>query len=181
MHFEFVTKITEQDYLEFCYFHDVESKQGKKQLMKSRLVLLGFYVLLMLMMILLVGWKAYTAWYILIVSAYALIRLLLMKRSMKRNIRRGIKNMKKTGKLPYDEESKLEFFDNMFVEIGSTNRTEYKYQAVERVCVVKDQFVLIYINSAQANVIPIWQLRQQVDMEAFLAFLTVKCGMIEYC
>ena len=46
---------------------------------------------------------------------------------------------------------------------------------------MKDQFVLIYTSVAQAYVIPIWQLRQQVDMEAFLAFLTVKCGMIEYC
>lgn len=181
MHFGFVIRITEQDYLDFNYFHALESKQGKKQLMKSRLAMLALYALLMSMAILLTGWKDYTAWYILTILVCALIHTLLLKHSMKRNIRKGIKNMKKTGRLPYDEESKLEFFDNVLVETGPTNRTEYKYQAVERVCVVKDQFVLIYTNSAQANVIPIWQLRQQVDMEAFLAFLTVKCGMIEYC
>lgn len=180
MHFEFVTKITEQDYLDFNYFHALESQQGKKQLTKSRLALLALYALLMLMAILLTGWEDYTAWYILSILLCALVHTMLLKRSMKRNIRKGIENMKKTGRLPYDEESKLEFFDNMFVEIGSTNRTEYKYQAVERVCVVKERFVLIYTSVAQAYVIPIWQLRQQVDMDAFLSFLTLKCGMIEH-
>lgn len=180
MHFEFFTKITEQDYLDFNYFHALESAQGKKQVMKSRIALLVFYVLLLSAVILLAGWKTYTVWYIFVVLVGALLHVLLLKHSMKRNIKRGIENMKKSGKLPYDEESKLEFFDSMFVEISPVNRTEHKYQAVERVCVVKDRLVLIYTSSVQAYVIPALQLRQQVNMDEFLSFLTLKCGMIEY-
>lgn len=41
---------------------------------------------------------------------------------------------------------------------------------------VPGRFVLLYLNTITAEILPIPQLRQQTDLNAFLAFLSEKHG-----
>ena len=181
MQFEINMKITEQDYLEFNYFHLIESAQGKKALMKRRVLTAVLIALLSGLVLMLANWGVYgNVAYLAFVGVYTIIDMLLMKKSVKRNIRNSVNHMKKEGKLPFDEESKYEFFEDVYVETSRNSRTELKYEGIERVCVVKERFVLIYSNSATAHVLPFSQLCQQVDADTFLTFLSQKCGEMEY-
>lgn len=95
-------------------------------------------------------------------------------------LKRQIKRMKKQGKLPYESVATMEFYADHFVEIASSRRTEQNYSSIERICVVPDRFVLLYLNTVADDILPISQLRQQTELEGFLAFLSEKCPAAKY-
>ena len=106
--------------------------------------------------------------------------VMLYKKILKRNLKRHINNLKKNGKLPFDPISKIEFFDDKLVEITPSSRTERTYGAIERIYVVKNQFVSLNYSSVGGYLLPIPQIEAQLDKEEFLSFLSQKCGTIEY-
>ncbi len=57
------------------------------------------------------------------------------------------------GKLPYSENSVLEFYDDVFIEITDDNKSEMKYSAIENVF-VNEKMVVLFINSIQAYIVP---------------------------
>ena len=123
MQFEINMKITEQDYLEFNYFHLIESAQGKKALMKRRVLTAVLIALLSCLVLMLANWGVYgNVAYLAFVGVYTIICMLLMKKSVKRNIRNSVNHMKKKGKLPFDEESKYEFFEDVWKPAATAAR-----------------------------------------------------------
>ncbi|MBE6949319.1 MAG: hypothetical protein E7456_05675 [Ruminococcaceae bacterium] len=106
--------------------------------------------------------------------------ILFLVNVVKRNIKSQIKKLKKTGKLPFDAVSRLEFHEDKIIEITDSKRIEQGYEVLERICIVGDRFVYLYYSSIGAFILPVPQIKNQIDQDDFLNFLFQKCNIVEY-
>lgn len=179
MQFELNITLTEEDFFAFNLFHALESKNGKKQLMKARIFLISWMIVLAALILLVCDCSPVSIAYAVIVGLVTLLYMLLYKKVAKRNFKVQIKRLKKTGKLPFDAESKMEFYDDRLVDITADTRVEESYTAIERICVVKNQYIFLYNSSVAAHILPIPQIQKQLNQEEFLRFLSSKCSTVE--
>ena len=84
------------------------------------------------------------------------------------------------GKLPFDPVSTLEFYEDKMVEITASSRTEQGYAIFERVCIVKERYIFLYKSSISAYILPMEQVKEQLNQEDLMAFLSKKCTNVEY-
>ena len=91
-----------------------------------------------------------------------------------------LETMKKKGKLPYTPESVLEFYDDHFVEITPEARNEMNYSIVERVDVVSDKAIYIYVNSIMAYIVPRSCFYRDEEVASFIEYLRAKCKNIYF-
>lgn len=175
MEYQFELTLTEEDYIAYNQFHAFESPLGKKQMKKNKLLLGGFTAVLIVALGLHIGRNTVFAIYTAVVTLYLAVYLLFYRKIAMLLLKRQIKRMKKQGKLPYEPVATMEFYADRFVEIASSRRTEQNYSSIERICVVPDRFVLLYLNTITAVILPISQLRQQTQLEGVLDFLSEKC------
>ena len=180
MQFQLHIKLTEEEYLAFNHFHALESAQGKQIAKKSQSLLLGICAVFMVFILLMEGFSYYSLVYFLILALFAVFYLLSYESLQKRGLAAAIKRMKKNGKLPFDADATFEFYDDKMVEITPFEKAEKSYQLAERICVVRDRFILVYLSSATAFILPIAQVDAQVDTAAFIQFLSEKCPAVEY-
>lgn len=172
--------LTEEDYFAYNYFLSIESSRAKKQLRKTRLKYIGIMTFTIILCFLIAGTSYFSILYSLLIGLYTAIYMLLFKKILKRRMKVQMKNMKKLGKLPFDTLSKIEFYDDLLVEITASTRTEESYNVIERICVVKDKFILLCKNNFSAYILPIAQAKEQLDFNAFFNFLSQKCPNVEY-
>lgn len=180
MRYQLNVTLTEEDYLAFNNFHALESTFGKRQIRNSRILLITCMTVLMAFVLLVLGWTTFSVIYVILLGLFLVLYLLLFKKIIKRNIKAQIKRLKKTGKLPFDSAASLEFYDDKIVEITADKRVEQRYDGLERICVAGDEFIYLYNSSVNAYILPISQLRKQLEQEDFLNFLSQKCNSIEY-
>lgn len=180
MRFKLDITLTEDDYLAFNTFNSLESSHGKKQLRKNLLKLAATLVLIAALCILMIGWNIYSAIYAVFVGLFIPIYVFLCAISIKRRLKANIKQLKKIGKLPFDPVSTLEFYEDKLVDIAPSTRTEQTYDALERICIVRNQFIFLYCSSVAAYILPITQIEAQLDKDEFLAFLSQRCTTIEH-
>lgn len=171
---------TEEDYLAFNIFGSYESSQAKKILFKNRIIFLVSMIALMAVLVFIVGWTTFSVTYVIAFGLYTILRLLLDKKIIARNIKADIKRMKQTGKLPFDSSLKYEFYEDKLVEITASSRTEQNYDSFEKICIVHDRYIFLYTSSVSAFMLPLSQVREQLVEEDFLSFLAQKCANIEH-
>lgn len=176
MEYRFDITLTEADYIAFNQFHAFDSPQGKKQMKKNRLLLSAAILALIVAIYLIAGQNTAFLIYTAAMALYLTVYLLFYRKIVMMVLKRQIRRLKKDGKLPYEPVATLEFYADRFVEITPSRRTEQTYSSVEQICLVSDQFVLLYLNTVLAVILPIAQLSQQTDLDALLAFLSEKCG-----
>jgi len=179
MRFQLDVTLTEDDYLEFNYFHGLQSKQGKKAVKKSRIFCIAIMVILILIVLFMDGLSVFSVVYSVFIIALSVLYMLIFIRICKRNIKLQISITKKRGKLPYAPASTMEFYEDKFVEVTPDTRTERGYGVLERICVVDNRFVCLYDSSISAYILPIPQIASQLDQAAFLDFLSQKCSNVE--
>ena len=179
MNYQLHITLTEEDYLNFNIFHVLDSASGKKQIRKSRILLISITAVLAVLLILVMGWTTFTTVYVILLALFTLIYNLLFNKIIQWNIKSQIKQMKKTGKLPYDSVTKYEFHEDTFAEITADKHVEMSYSTLERICVVQDRFLYLYTSSVVAHILPMEQIKAQVDPAEFLRFLSQKCGTVE--
>ena len=167
MLFQFNITLTDEDYLAFNSFHAFGSKQGQKALMKSRLIYIGAMVALIALLVLFTGWSSIATLYAGLLASFTLVYMLIFKKVLQKNMKAQIKRMKQTGRLPYEA-------------VSPNSRTEESYEIFERVCVLKDRYILLYRSSISAYILPIPQIQTQIHMEEFLSFLSRKCSNVEH-
>ena len=172
--------LTDEDYLQFNNFHSFESGQSKKMLLKTRLIYIAAMVGLIVLLVLITGWSSLATLYAGLLASFTLVYMLMFKKILQKNMKSQIKRMKKMGRLPYEAVSTIEFYEDRMVEISPTSRTEESYGIFERVCVVKDQYLFLYRSSISAYILPIPQIKTQINLEDFLHFLSRKCGNVEH-
>ncbi len=181
MLFQLDIKLTEEDYLAFNCFHALESSYGKKQRRRNRIFFAVAMVIVIVSNICAEGWTTFSAIYAILLGLFTVLYMLLFKKISKLNIKVQLKRLKKMGKLPFDPESKLEFYEDKLVEISASKRIEQGYDAIEQIYIVRDRFVLMYQSSVAVYVLPLPQLKEQLEQEDFLRFLSQKCSIVEYC
>ena len=180
MLFQLNVTLTEDDYLNFNRFHAMESKAGKKQIRNTRIFFICLMLGLMAFLLIMVGWTSFSTRYLIFLGAFSIIYMLLLKKILNRNIKANIKRLKKTGKFPFDSTSTIEFYEDKLVEITASRRIEQSYSALERICVVRADYILLYNSSVGAYILPIPQIDAQLNRQALLSFLSQKCTCIEY-
>lgn len=180
MLFNLNINLNEGDYLNFNIFHSFESIYGKKTIRKTRLFFILAMLFLAALVVFLLEWTTISVVYAALLLLFTLFYMLFFKKVLTRNIKTQIKRLKKTGKLPFDPVSTLEFHEDKMVEITASSRTEQGYAIFERVCIVKERYILLYKSSVSAYILPMAQVKLQSNYEAFVEFLSQKCANIEY-
>lgn len=180
MRFQLDLTITEEDYLAFNYFHVLESSFGKKRIILARLRYIALTVLLVVLVLLFSRGRIDPSLYVIVLSAYTTLYMLLYKSLVKRSIRASIKRVKKEGKPSFDPISKLEFYDDKLVAIDSTKRIEQGYDGIEGVHIVEDRYIFLYDGHSSCFILPIPQVKAQLNQEEFIDFLFKKCSKVEY-
>ena len=180
MLFNLNININENNYLSFNNFHSFESVHGKKLIRKTRFFFILTMVILAALVVLILGWTTFSVVYAALLLLFTLLYMLFFKKLLTLNIKAQIKRLKKMGKLPFDPVSTLEFYEDKMVEITALQRTEQSYSIFERMCVVKDRYILLYKSSVSAYILPVSQIKEQLNQEDFLAFLSKKCTNVEY-
>ena len=179
MKFQLNLTLKEEDYLAFNLFHNLESKQTQKINKKVRNIFIIAMVALMGITLVTSGWDAFSSTYIILLLLITIAFALLFKHFIRHTVKMQVKTLKKTGKLPYDAESTLEFYEDKIVEITPTKRIEQSYDVLERICLLPGRYIFLYTSSVGAYILPIAQIKSQVDYEDFWRFLCLKCKNIE--
>lgn len=180
MLFQLNINLSEDDYLAFNSFHSFESSNGKKMIHKTRAFFVLAMVLLAAFFLLFMGLTTFSLIYATVLLLFTLLYMVFFKKILTRNIKAQIKRLKKTGKLPFDPVSTLEFYEDKMVEITASKRTEQAYTIFERICVVKDRYLLLYFSSVSAYILPVAQINAQSNLKDFVDFLSTKCSNVEY-
>lgn len=170
--FEFLYTLTEQDYLTFNEYHIEYSPAFKKSRVILRFLPPVFFLLLVVMTYI----TSQDSMLLYIMGGMALIAsvlwIILYKNIMKKNVKKQIRRLAKTGKLPFNRQVNMRFEETSFVEASSDVASRINYSKIERI--LAGRYVIIYINSMQAHILPghIFQNREHQD--AFLSFLQTK-------
>lgn len=180
MRFQLNLTITEEDYLAFNYFHTLRSKTGKRMVRRSRILFITCVAVLLVLAIWVMGWTPFSTAYLILMMLFTALYTAFFGKIISWNIKKQLKQLKKTGKLPYEPTARLEFYEDKLVEITPDKRTELNYSALERICIDADRFIYLYNSSMAAYILPTPQVRAQLDQEEFLRFLSAKCKTIEY-
>ena len=180
MLFNLNINLSEDEYLSFNNFHSFESVHGKKLIRKTRILFILAMVFLASLVVLMLGWTTFSVTYAALLLLFTLLYMAFFKKILARNVKTQIKRLKKIGKLPFDPISTLEFHEDKVVEITALQRTEQSYSIFERICVVKDRYILLYKSSVSAYILPVLQVKEQLNQEDFIEFLSKKCTNVEY-
>ena len=180
MLFNLNINLSEDDYLSFNNFHSFESMHGKKLINKTRIFFVLAMMILAALFLLVMGLTTFSITYAVLLLLFTLLYMVFFKKILTRNVKTQIKRLKKVGKLPFDPVSTLEFYEDRMVEITALQRTEQSYNIFERVCVVKDRYILLYKSSVSAYILPVLQIKEQLNQEDFIGFLSQKCTNVEY-
>ena len=180
MLFQLNINLSEDDYLDFNKFHSFESMHGKKLINKTRIIFVLAMIILAALFLLVMGLTTFSITYAALLLLFTLLYMVFFKKILTRNVKTQIKRLKKVGKLPFYPVSTLEFHEDKMVEITALQRTEQSYSIFERICVVKDRYILLYKSSVGAYILPVVQVKAQLNQEEFVDFLSSKCTNVEY-
>ena len=148
--------------------------------MKTAIRYAIFAVILMALVYLRFGWTTFSIIYMFIIVLYCLVCTLIYKPLAKRRLKKNVQKSQQEGKPSFDPISKLEFYEDKLVEIGTTKRTEQGYDGIEGVHIVEDRYIFIYDGHSSSFVLPVPQVKAQLNQEEFIDFLSQKCSKVEY-
>ena len=174
MQFQFDLTLSEEDYVAYNCFHAFQSPQGRKTVKRSRI----FFIVFMSLMTL-IGLTISVIFGALL-AILTVVYMVLFQKIVERNIGKQILRLKKTGKLPFDATTTLEFYEDKLIETTPSARTERNYDKFERICVLEGRYIFLYDSSVTAYILPVAQVGDQENQAAFLSFMAKKCSAIEY-
>lgn len=96
------------------------------------------------------------------------------------SIKHQISGLKKKGRLPYSEASVMEFFDDRFTESTHSSKAENLYDTVERVCIWKNKYIYIHVNTIGAYIIPMSAFKDTDQSNDFITFIEERCCKAEF-
>lgn len=88
--------------------------------------------------------------------------------------------LKGRAKKPYTPEATIEFYDDFFKEITPDSKTEVSYTAIDKIYVVMNSYVFIFIDSIRGYIVPFASFRNAEEEKDFLVFLGTLTPNIEF-
>lgn len=179
MKFRFQVAFNDNDYFEFNKFHLLRSPYGAKT-RRSTIVMVTVIVAAFALVSLILGKFSASAFLRIIpLIIIWLVFRLLMDNFLISTLKTQLKQMKKSGKMPYSQSSILEFYEKGFVEITESNKTEQKYSSIERISVVDKEYIYLHTNSIMAYIIPYSVFESDEQRADFFVFLQSICPNID--
>ena len=175
MNFKFNITLTDKEYFDYNIFWSLKSPYGKKQIVMLRVVMA---VLFCAAAFAFCAGGGFSTDSLIGAIPYLIVLVLfqlLLKPFFSWTLKGHIKSLKKKGKMGYSPVSKIEFYDEMFVETTPDNKTEQKYTAVERVSIIGDTVVYIHVNNVMAYILPRFCFESKEQYDSFLEFIKEKC------
>lgn len=179
MLFSFQIRITDADYADFNVFHASRSPYAKQLLRGLRLPMVLIWAVCIALNFWNRGVNGESMTYALLVAAFGGVLLWKMDSLVSSVTRWSLRRMKKTGKMPFAPESRIEIHEDRIVEITPEQRTERVWTAVERLCLVDGKVWYLYLNNSAAFILPVEQLRAQTDIGALYRFVESKCPRVD--
>lgn len=174
------TTLTDELYADFNCFTAVETKTAKRAVIISRIIINAIYVACLVAIALADGFSTFLFIYAVSLASLSVYNTVNMKKIVKKSTIRQLNKIRKTGKVPYSPTATIEFYEDKLIDISPNSRIEQNYQGLDRICVVKGRFILLYTSNIGAYIVPEEQAKAQVDLDEFIQFITQKCSSVEY-
>ena len=169
--------LSEEDYIKFNEFHNLNSKAGKKMIWIMRVIVPICFLFLDLMEYLRTMDKMEFIFQLVIAGIFILVWELIVPSVIKKSTRFTIRMIKKDGKLPFHVQAEIEFADDEMIEKSDESIIRKKYEDILNVYEVSDTFY-VYIGAIQAWVIPKRCLAEYEGEFRQLMAERCKCGIL---
>ena len=171
--FEFKINLEDDDYLQFNEYHLLNSPSGKKILMLFR-----FFIPFICFMVVVIFSIAGSDFLLILIEAimmtiFSILWIVYSKKKILKSMEKGIKKMKREGRLPYSDEAIITFNDESIHEITPNTDNKTKYSLIEKVAVTENA-VYIYFSSVQAFILPVSAFSEEMEKQKFLEFINLK-------
>lgn len=181
MRFSFDVKLTDKDYMQFNEFGLKNSGAVKKS---DKLMKIFILLIFVIGGIIILTKDSITPASIIGAIIYWIIGLLLCLTTKKSNtvLTRSYTRilLKDKAKKPYTPESTIEFYDDFFKEIAPDSKSEVSYTAIDKICVIMNSYVFIFIDSLRGYIVPFASFRNAEEEKDFLVFLGTLTPNIEF-
>lgn len=166
--------LSEQDYLEFNTYVLNNSKENKK--FKTLLLIILSIFELSISIPDLIAEQDIVLIIITVISIIIipLIVLFILDKTFTPFLKLYLKIIKKHGKLPYSENSIMEFYDEYLIEKTDVCKRELRYDGIEKVAINKTNTIYIFENSILAYIIPANTFSSDNEREEFINFIKEK-------
>lgn len=173
--FEFSYTVSENDYIEFNRYHVQNSMAGKRS-RKIALYIILAALLLLLVTDIISGNMGKITYTLIIYLVIGILMLLLLVPMMRWNIKLNIKLIKKSGRLPYENEVYLRFEDDLLIDKTPLTEIKTSYAKLERIA-VGTSGVYLYNSAISAILIPNSAFANAAQKYDFLQFIHKKTNL----
>ena len=179
MNYIFDIFLSEEDYLDFNIFHMTRTAYGKKHQRMLRVMVAAIFAAAILTNLLVEDVSPVYVAYAVILGILGLLMTVFYGKFSGFTMKLVIRNMKKTGKMPFSPESRLGFTDEGILEITPEGRLEKRWESMERLCIREGKVWYLFMNNTAAFILPVEQLRAQTDEAEFRKYLESKVPVVE--
>ena len=180
MRFSFNVRLTDEDYLLFNEFALKNSDMNKRADIITKALVSIIFILSALNIITTNGTGTVSAVALIVLAVMWLIFMLCSKRAnavfTKFFTRMLIKGK---AKKPYTPDSVLEFYDGFFKEIAPDNKSEINYTALDKITVIKNRYVFLFLDGVRGYVVPFSCFESEAQEKKFIDFLSTVCSKTE--
>ena len=170
MKFQYTFKLDEQDYYEFNRYHMDNAPQMKRQMGILRFLFPVFFVFLGMSL----GSGFAAAGIVNVLSGVlAVLWIVFFKRITNYSLKINIKKLKKDGKLVYDKDVEICFYDENFTEKSVESDSTFKYSMIEKIG-IGHAGIYLYMGALLAHIIPKSVFESEAKFEEFVAFINSK-------
>lgn len=162
--------------MQFNQYHVIHSQTGKKAILSTK-----FLYLILTALVILVFYVTADNFETFLFKAAAMaivaaIGIIFTKKLILGSVKRQIKNLKKSGRLPYSTSSIVIFEAEDIQEITQTSESKTSYCLVEKI-ILANNAVYIYFSVAQAFIIPDRYFETMQEKQSLLQLLKQKTNL----
>ena len=179
MRYEFNIFLTEADYIDFNVFHMSRSAYGKKHQRLLRIMMAVIFAAAALINFWMEGISPVTVLYALLLGGLGLAMTAFYGKFTGIIMKLSVANLKKSGKMAFSPESRLEFSEEGILEITPEGRTEKRWESMERLCIREGKVWYLYMNNTAAFILPVEQIAAQTDLAEFRRYLESKVPLVD--
>lgn len=173
--FEFHYNITEDDYVKFNLNHSLHTKIGKRTVLTMQLCVPCIFAVLILLSLIKDISFSFLMTQIIIYGIGSIFWIIFYRKSILRNIKKSVRTMKKSGRLPYTENGTLIFDENYICEHTALQETKTAYSLIEAIYTTNEA-LYIYNSAISAIMLPYRFIESQEVFNSLMDFLQEKTG-----